>query len=234
VTVDCRTDLILQLQLHGVFILQLRGGARDASCHGAGTSKDVLGGRLLHNEGLADVSRGRLPLAAPAANESLAGEKMRRLDMVGGWNCAGTSLAKLLRQLCRGRMVQLCHNGGVYYPQRPPVYGYGLWQEPHLQRSKSEIRRTQVDFRHREGVLLAYEDSYQGSSPIVFIHGWAAIILMFVPGQALSKWKRANCSNVTAKGKKDQLGAIGLVVNMIVLWNTIYIEAALEQLQKEG
>jgi Tn3 transposase DDE domain len=33
------------------------------------------------------------------------------------------------------------------------------------------------------------------------------------------------------EGQEDQLG---LVVNMIVLWNTIYIEAALEQLRKEG
>jgi TnpA family transposase len=34
--------------------------------------------------------------------------------------------------------------------------------------------------------------------------------------------------------EEDQLGALGLVVNMIVLWNTIYIEAVLEQLRKEG
>jgi TnpA family transposase len=36
------------------------------------------------------------------------------------------------------------------------------------------------------------------------------------------------------EGQEDQLGALGLVVNMIVLWNTIYIEAILEQLRKEG
>ena len=33
---------------------------------------------------------------------------------------------------------------------------------------------------------------------------------------------------------EDQLGALGLVVNVIVLWNTLYINAALEQLQAEG
>jgi hypothetical protein len=33
---------------------------------------------------------------------------------------------------------------------------------------------------------------------------------------------------------EDQLGALGLVVNMIVLWNTIYMEAVLGQLRKEG
>jgi hypothetical protein len=30
------------------------------------------------------------------------------------------------------------------------------------------------------------------------------------------------------------LGALGLVLNMIALWNTIYMEAALKQLRKEG
>jgi TnpA family transposase len=36
------------------------------------------------------------------------------------------------------------------------------------------------------------------------------------------------------EGQEDQLGSLGLVVNMIVLWNTVYIEAVLEQLRKEG
>jgi TnpA family transposase len=35
-------------------------------------------------------------------------------------------------------------------------------------------------------------------------------------------------------GQEDQLGALGLVVNMIVLWNTIYMDAALQQLKAEG
>jgi TnpA family transposase len=36
------------------------------------------------------------------------------------------------------------------------------------------------------------------------------------------------------EGQEDQLGALGLVVNIIVLWNTIYIDAALTQLGMEG
>lgn len=36
------------------------------------------------------------------------------------------------------------------------------------------------------------------------------------------------------EGQEDQLGALGLVLNMIVLWNTIYAEAALQQLRAEG
>lgn len=36
------------------------------------------------------------------------------------------------------------------------------------------------------------------------------------------------------EGQEDQLGALGLVVNVIILWNTLYINAALEQLKAEG
>jgi TnpA family transposase len=36
------------------------------------------------------------------------------------------------------------------------------------------------------------------------------------------------------EGQEDQLGALGLVVNVVVLWNTIYLDAALDQLRAEG
>ena len=36
------------------------------------------------------------------------------------------------------------------------------------------------------------------------------------------------------EGQEDQLGALGLVVNVIVLWITIYMDAALNQLRAEG
>ena len=36
------------------------------------------------------------------------------------------------------------------------------------------------------------------------------------------------------EGQEDQLGALGLVVNVVVLWNTIYMDAALAQLRAEG
>ena len=36
------------------------------------------------------------------------------------------------------------------------------------------------------------------------------------------------------EGQEDQLGALGLAVNLVVLWNTIYMDAALNQLSAEG
>ena len=36
------------------------------------------------------------------------------------------------------------------------------------------------------------------------------------------------------EGQEDQLGALGLVVNMIVLWNTLYMSRALDDLRASG
>ena len=36
------------------------------------------------------------------------------------------------------------------------------------------------------------------------------------------------------EGQEDQLGALGLVVNAIVLWNTLYMDAALNHLRQTG
>ena len=36
------------------------------------------------------------------------------------------------------------------------------------------------------------------------------------------------------EGQEDQLGALGLAVNVVVLWNTIYMDAALNHLRAEG
>ncbi len=46
--------------------------------------------------------------------------------------------------------------------------------------------------------------------------------------------KRGELRQRYREGQEDQLGALGLVVNIIVLWNTIYIDAVLAQLRREG
>jgi TnpA family transposase len=46
--------------------------------------------------------------------------------------------------------------------------------------------------------------------------------------------KRGELHQRYREGQEDQLGALGLVVNIIVLWNTIYMDAVLKQLRKEG
>jgi hypothetical protein len=46
--------------------------------------------------------------------------------------------------------------------------------------------------------------------------------------------KRGELHQRYREGQEDQLSALGLVVNMIVLWNTIYMNAILDQLRMEG
>lgn len=46
--------------------------------------------------------------------------------------------------------------------------------------------------------------------------------------------KRGELRQRYREGQEDQLGALGLVVNLVVLWNTIYTDAALDQLRAEG
>ena len=46
--------------------------------------------------------------------------------------------------------------------------------------------------------------------------------------------KRGELYQAYREGQEDQLGALGLVLNIIVLWNTIYMNAAVEKLREEG
>ncbi len=46
--------------------------------------------------------------------------------------------------------------------------------------------------------------------------------------------KRGELRQRYREGQEDQLGALGLVVNVIVLWNTLYMDAALDRLRAEG
>lgn len=46
--------------------------------------------------------------------------------------------------------------------------------------------------------------------------------------------KRGELRQHYREGQEDQLGTLGLMLNMIVLWNTSYMEAALTQLRADG
>ena len=46
--------------------------------------------------------------------------------------------------------------------------------------------------------------------------------------------KRGELRQRYRDGQEDQLGSLGLVVNVIVLWNTIYMDAAFNKLRGEG
>lgn len=56
-------------------------------------------------------------------------------------------------------------------------------------------------------------------------HGLAKAVFHGRKGEVRQKYQ---------EGLEDQLGALGLVVNMIVLWNTLYMNKAIEQLRATG
>jgi hypothetical protein len=45
---------------------------------------------------------------------------------------------------------------------------------------------------------------------------------------------RATTLSLSREGQEEQLGALGLVVNAIIVWNTRYIESALQVLRNRG
>jgi TnpA family transposase len=53
-------------------------------------------------------------------------------------------------------------------------------------------------------------------------------------GRAVFHGKRGELHQRYRAGQEDQLGALGLVLNIITLWNTIYMDAAITQLRQEG
>ena len=46
--------------------------------------------------------------------------------------------------------------------------------------------------------------------------------------------KRGELRQRYREGQEDQLGALGLVVNAVILWNTIYMDATLAELRAAG
>jgi TnpA family transposase len=55
--------------------------------------------------------------------------------------------------------------------------------------------------------------------------GWHGVARHLFHGQ------RGELRQRYRQGQEDQLGALGLVVNMVVLWNTWYLQDALEEYQ---
>ncbi len=52
--------------------------------------------------------------------------------------------------------------------------------------------------------------------------------------RAICYRKRGEIQQSYREGREDQLGALGLVANAVVLWNTIYMDAAIYRLREQG
>lgn len=47
-------------------------------------------------------------------------------------------------------------------------------------------------------------------------------------------WQRGEIRKRYREGQEDQLGALGLVTNAVVLWNTLYMQEALSWIRSNG
>lgn len=52
--------------------------------------------------------------------------------------------------------------------------------------------------------------------------------------RAIRHGQRGEIRERYREGQEDQLGALGLVTNALVLWNTIYMQASLDHLKQQG
>ena len=58
---------------------------------------------------------------------------------------------------------------------------------------------------------------------------WPGLFVMGVGGKSGSDTGKGY-----REGQEDQLGALGLVTNAVILWNTIYMQAALDHIRDQG
>lgn len=54
------------------------------------------------------------------------------------------------------------------------------------------------------------------------------------PARAICHGGRGQIRQAYREGQEDQLAALGLVLNAVVLWNTRYLDAAVARLRAEG
>ena len=54
------------------------------------------------------------------------------------------------------------------------------------------------------------------------------------PGRFIFHGRRGQIYQRYREGQEDQLGALGLVLNAIVLWNTRYTDASINALREDG
>ena len=84
-------------------------------------------------------------------------------------------------------------------------------------------------------MLPGYPAGVAATSPPYPTPGWATT-QVYPAGVArvIFHGQRGELRQRYREGQEDQLGALGLVVNAVVLWNTRYLDAALAQVRGSG
>jgi Tn3 transposase DDE domain-containing protein len=107
--------------------------------------------------------------------------------------------------------------GGQAWPSNPTRLAQGIAEFGRIDKTLHSLRF--IDDKDMRRGTLTQLNRGEGR------HSVARVVFSGKRGELRQRYR---------EGQEDQLGALGLVVNMIVLWNTIYVEAVLEQFRKEG
>jgi TnpA family transposase len=166
---------------------------------------------------LADIGETRFWRMDPAADHGmlngLARQRVRTELIARNWD----DLLRVAGSLARGTISASELIGSLLQSSRPST----------MTRAIGELGRVAKTL-----YLLSYldDESYR-----------RRILTQLNPGEsrhdvarAIFHGRRGEVRQRYREGQEDQLGALGLVVNVVVLWNTLYMDAALAQLRRQG
>ena len=166
---------------------------------------------------LADIGGTRFWRLDPAANygvlNGLSLHRIRRDIILRYWDDMLSVAGSLkLGMVNATRLIQTLQRGG-----KPTMLGRAIG-------AFGRIYKTRY--------LLAYldDDSYRRRILTQLNRGESRHSL----ARAVFYGKRGELHQRYREGQEDQLGVLGLVVNAIILWNTRYIELALNNLRRDG
>lgn len=170
---------------------------------------------------LADMPDQKFWRADPAADygplNALAGDRRHVLDLeLIRRNCP--DLLRVVGSLATGTMkaselMRITQGGGT-----PTTLGKALAEYGRIAKTLHMLAFVDVDetYRRRIHTQLNTQESRHALARRIF-HG-----------------KRGQLYQPYRQGQEDQLGALGLVLNMVVLWNTVYLDAIVKHLQSQG
>ena len=145
----------------------------------------------------------------------MAGRNRINLDLIkANWpdmlRLAGSSAAGTVRA---SEILRVTQGGGT-----PTLLGKALAEYGRIAKTEHLLDFIEVDegYRRQIHTQLTLQESRHALARLVF-HG-----------------RRGQIRQSYREGQEDQLGALGLVLNAVILWNTRYLDAALTELRGRG
>lgn len=166
---------------------------------------------------LADIGGTRFWRIDPKADygelNAIARQKINMQKITGPWD----DLLRLTGSLKLGCVPATGIMRTLQIGDRPTRLAQGLAEFGRIEKTLHSLNF--INDENRRRITLGQLNRGEGR------HSLARVVFHGKRGELYQRYK---------EGQEDQLGALGLVVNIIVLWNTIYMDAILNQLRQEG